>query len=508
MVGLKTSAEDLAARRQQRRTQGLLSAPQPVAAAGPTTTVATAVLAPHPANRRTGLGDLSDIAQSMRSLGVLEPLVVTTRAAHLAAHPDHANQIGDAEYVIICGHRRFAAASSIDLQELPVSVQSDLSRDGRDIQAMIVENARRASLTPIDEARGFAALMDLGFEQGQIAEAVGSSQGQISRRLSLLRLPEPVQAALVADKITVSDALAIGRLKDAEHQLAAWRAIEQRLNGLKDPQSTERARAVAEVVALQRQSAAYEQRAQASRTRAGAEGIRVVDPVAEWGSTAALRRLDDENAITVARDAGDLAAALDQAGGLYYVYAGSSLQQDEPVVEPAAPAAVRDAPAPRTASDVPARPAAVVPDLRRTETQERSKAERAREAACRRVVARKPSATEALRRVVTCVVQLGASADAQRLAHRWLRAEQVGPQVDTVADYVYAVLTDGGDLLIHIAYATALAGDELHTRRQREIWDDRARTHLHRLMTDAEYIPTAYEARSLESTTNSPVTGG
>lgn len=73
----------------------------------------TIELAAHPDNPRPDLGDLTEMIQSMRSVGVVQPLVVTTREAHLAAYPDHASAIGDAGYVITAGHRRAAAAAQL-----------------------------------------------------------------------------------------------------------------------------------------------------------------------------------------------------------------------------------------------------------------------------------------------------------------------------------------------------------------------------------------------------------
>src|SRR3954451_6107329 len=109
MPGLRTSAEELALRRQNRRTTGLLGGA--TTASTPDDSVARHLLAPHPANWRSTIGDVSDLVQSMRNVGILEPLVVTPRAAHLSAWPQHADAIGDAAYVVVCGHRRLIAAA-------------------------------------------------------------------------------------------------------------------------------------------------------------------------------------------------------------------------------------------------------------------------------------------------------------------------------------------------------------------------------------------------------------
>jgi len=271
------------------------------------------------------------------------------------------------------------------------------------IQAMIVENARRASLAPLDEARGFAALIELGFNQAQIGEAVGAAQSQVSKRLSLLDLPEPVQIGLAADKITVNDALVFRKLKGGADQLAAWLAVERKLARLEDPSATDRARAVADAVAQQAQAAKFAQREAASRAQAHGEGLRIVDPIAEWGPAGRLRRLDDEAAIARAREAGNLAAALDEVGGLYYVLTVAEPEPEtefpsKPAPEPATLVGAVDGrqsasatPAARTAPSA----ASVAATATDAEAKERGRADRAREEACARIAIRKPPAAEA-----------------------------------------------------------------------------------------------------------------
>ncbi|MDT0470063.1 MULTISPECIES: ParB N-terminal domain-containing protein [Streptomyces] len=109
----------------------------------------TIELAAHPDNPRPDLGDLTEMIQSMRSVGVVQPLVVVTREAHLAAYPDHASAIGGARYVIIAGHRRAAAAAAADVYEVPIEVRPELSHEGLDLEVMAVENLQRRDLNPI-----------------------------------------------------------------------------------------------------------------------------------------------------------------------------------------------------------------------------------------------------------------------------------------------------------------------------------------------------------------------
>jgi ParB family chromosome partitioning protein len=169
-------------------------------------------LAPHPDNPRGPVigdpaEDVSEIADSIRQVGILQPLHATPRAVHLAAHPDHADQLGDATHVVLMGHRRLAAAVTIGLAEVPVIVRTDPADVALDVRAMMIENLHRTGLNPIQEARGYQQLATRGMSQRAIAHALGVSQPQVSRRLKLLQLPAAAQASVAAGRLPVEDAL-------------------------------------------------------------------------------------------------------------------------------------------------------------------------------------------------------------------------------------------------------------------------------------------------------------
>jgi ParB family transcriptional regulator, chromosome partitioning protein len=449
MPGLPVgSGEDLRKRRQERHAHRLIEEAQ---AAGPDTVVAIDALVAHPDNPRSDIGGLDDIVQSIKSMGLLQPLVVTTREAHLAAHPDHAAAIGAAQYVIIAGHRRHAAAALANVEQIPVSVRPELSEAGRDIEAMVVENARRQDLSPLDEAGAFQQLVDRGHSQRQIAEAVGCSQPHVNKRLALLRLPGDIQQALRTERLTVADALTLGKLDDQADQLAAWQ-LAAAGTGL----------GVADAVAEQRRRSATAKRTEQSRRRATQEGVELLDPVQLWGSAgAAKRRLTDQGAIAQARAAGSLAAAIDTSGELYYLTLN----------EPDDHASSEDG---------------------QEEDKARKAASRARAMACAQIARRRPSSADALRRLATCIISRDADNDALRLAHRWLTEAGIGPATDRHDQYAEALLAGEPELAVQFAHAAALAGEELRTRRA-QTWDARAAAHVRRLMADAEYIPTAWE---------------
>jgi len=159
-------------------------------------------LRPDPGNpRRAGVGDVTELAESMAAVGVLQPLLVT---------PDPETPDG---FLVVFGHRRLAGAAAAKLTEVPAEVREIGPVDRLTIQ--LVENLQRAAVDPLDEAMAFKRLLDFGLSQHAVGERVGRSQSHISKRLSLLRLPAEARKALDSGGITISDAFQLTRLKEA-----------------------------------------------------------------------------------------------------------------------------------------------------------------------------------------------------------------------------------------------------------------------------------------------------
>lgn len=159
-------------------------------------------LRPDPQNpRRAGVGDVSEMAESMASVGVLQPLLVS---------PDP--EVADG-YLVVFGHRRLAGAIAAKLTEVPAEVRELDPVDRLAIQ--LIENMQRAEIDALDEALAFKTLLDLGLSQRAVGERVGRAQSHISKRLSLLRLPAEARKALDSGGITISDAFQLTRLKEA-----------------------------------------------------------------------------------------------------------------------------------------------------------------------------------------------------------------------------------------------------------------------------------------------------
>ncbi|MCF1708206.1 ParB/RepB/Spo0J family partition protein [Tabrizicola sp. J26] len=154
------------------------------------------LLIPNPDQPRRTFGPeaLEDLAASIRSKGVIQPLIV--------------RPAGNGTYEIVAGERRWRAAQMAQLHELPVLVR-DLS-DSEVLEVAIIENIQRADLNAIEEAMAYRQLMDrFGHTQEKLAEALAKSRSHIANLLRLLNLPEEVQALVKDGKLSAGHARAL-----------------------------------------------------------------------------------------------------------------------------------------------------------------------------------------------------------------------------------------------------------------------------------------------------------
>jgi ParB family chromosome partitioning protein len=122
-------------------------------------------------------GALDELASSIKSLGILEPILVRRRPA--------------GGFEIIAGERRWRAAQRAGLHEVPVFVR-ELS-EGRAFEAALVENLQREDLNPLEAARAFARLIDEHeHTHDTISQLIGKDRSTVANALRLLKLPEPV----------------------------------------------------------------------------------------------------------------------------------------------------------------------------------------------------------------------------------------------------------------------------------------------------------------------------
>lgn len=137
---------------------------------------------------------LSELAESIKQHGVLQPLLV--------------RPLADGGYQLVAGERRWRASRMAGLREVPVVVKQ--LTDTQTMEIAIIENLQREDLNPIEEAEGLQALMDkCGLTQEDIAMRVGKSRPAIANSLRLLRLPPEVREMTQNGAISAGHARAL-----------------------------------------------------------------------------------------------------------------------------------------------------------------------------------------------------------------------------------------------------------------------------------------------------------
>jgi ParB family transcriptional regulator, chromosome partitioning protein len=171
---------------------------------------------PRQPRRRFEPDAASGLASSIRMQGLLQPVVVRPRAA--------------GGWELIAGERRWRAAKEAGLGTLPALVRNADDRDT--LLLSLVENVAREQLSPVEEARAYALLIDeFDLSLGDVAERVGKAKPTISNRVRLLDLPDDVLWMVARGELTERHARAVLAVPDREGQKRlAKRIVEQGLS--------------------------------------------------------------------------------------------------------------------------------------------------------------------------------------------------------------------------------------------------------------------------------------
>ena len=159
---------------------------------------------------------LDELAESIRSQGVVQPIVVTPR--------------GEGGYTIVAGERRWRAARRAGLESVPVVVR-EVEDDRQMLEMALVENVQRADLNAIEEAEAYRMLAErFELSQEEIAGRVGKGRTTVTNALRLLRLPEEIQDFIREGRLTAGQARPLLGLPDRARQIEiAERAVDQGL---------------------------------------------------------------------------------------------------------------------------------------------------------------------------------------------------------------------------------------------------------------------------------------
>ena len=210
---------------------------------------------PRQPRRRIEGEAVSGLAESIRQQGVVQPILVRPRAA--------------GGWELIAGERRWRAAREAGLKTVPAVVRHADDRDS--LLLALVENVAREQLTPVEEARAYAVLMDeFLLTLGDVAARVGRSKPSVANRLRLLDLPDDVLGMVERGELSEGHARAVLAVPDqddrrklaslivrrglsvrAAEQAARWAGAKQRprrQNAPVDPALADRVRTAAEAL--------------------------------------------------------------------------------------------------------------------------------------------------------------------------------------------------------------------------------------------------------------------
>ncbi len=153
--------------------------------------------------------ELSELSQSIRTQGVLQPLIVRK---------------ADTGYELIAGERRLRASKMAGLTQVPVVVRN--VSDSELLELSIVENIQRENLNPMEEAEAYRRLMnEFRLTQDQVAGRVGKSRSAVANFLRLCQLPDQIKASLSEGVISMGHARALLGVETAAQQMGAWQAV-------------------------------------------------------------------------------------------------------------------------------------------------------------------------------------------------------------------------------------------------------------------------------------------
>ncbi|WP_153126902.1 nucleoid occlusion protein [Peribacillus tepidiphilus] len=159
---------------------------------------------------------IAELAQTIHTHGIIQPIVV--------------REYESGKYEIIAGERRFRALQRLGWETAPVIVKN--FNDTETASVALIENLQREELSPIEEAIAYGKLLELhSLTQEALAQRLGIGQSTVANKLRLLKLPQEVQDALLAKKITERHARSLIPLKDPEKQVKLLNEIiEKSLN--------------------------------------------------------------------------------------------------------------------------------------------------------------------------------------------------------------------------------------------------------------------------------------
>lgn len=166
------------------------------------TNIEVTKLLQHPNNPRKSIGDVTELAESIKARGILQNLTVVPAENGM--------------YTVIIGHRRLAAAKQAGLTEVPCAVV-DMDYKTQ-LSTMLLENMQRSDLTVYEQAQGMQMMFDLGVPVAEIVEKTGFAETTVRKRLKIATLPTEQMQRAVERGGTLEDYVQIADIKDAKER--------------------------------------------------------------------------------------------------------------------------------------------------------------------------------------------------------------------------------------------------------------------------------------------------
>ena len=157
-------------------------------------------LFPHPDNPRKDLGDLTELADSIKGNGIFQNLTVVPA--------DDSYET----FTVVIGHRRLAAAKLAGLSEVPCVITEMDQKE--QVRTMLLENMQRSDLTVYEQAQGFQMMLDLGSTIEEIAEKSGFSKTTVRRRVKMMELDQGTLKAVSERQLSLTDFDELAQIED------------------------------------------------------------------------------------------------------------------------------------------------------------------------------------------------------------------------------------------------------------------------------------------------------
>lgn len=169
---------------------------------------------PHPNNPRKDVGDVTELADSIKNNGIMQNLTVVPWFSATTGKPADDNSM-DGYYRALIGHRRLVAAKLAGLEKVPCVIAQNLTMNEQ-VAIMLSENMQRADLTTLEQAEGIQLMFDLGDTVDSVAKKTGLSVSTVRRRAKLAEYDHNAVKESFDRGGTLADYDALEKVKDPE----------------------------------------------------------------------------------------------------------------------------------------------------------------------------------------------------------------------------------------------------------------------------------------------------